>query len=139
MGRWRHRHEDRFDQLVSAIVEDCEAFLAGRYLGGSNAGATAPSWSWFARVAHGSVESLERLSGPIAASELRPEALPWWRATRALATAVLTTAEERGIEVIELQRRVLIPLELALGGTEFGPATMLREAAGALAKATEHT
>jgi hypothetical protein len=72
-------------------------------------GLTPPAWAVLNQLAHGSPALIEELAG--GRSHRRRRDL-WERAERFLAAEVLTEAAE-GADLLGLQRRALVPLELA--------------------------
>ncbi len=107
-----------------ALVEECAAFLSGRYvehLGAHAPGASVPRWAWTNLLAHGSVAALA------AAAHEPPQDLGTaaaWRAARSyLATEILRRCADAEA-LAGLQRRVLQPLEAALAGR---PCTQLAD------------
>jgi hypothetical protein len=93
-------------------VEDSEAFLLGRYAERLESRASpVPSWAWTNVLAHGSLDDLRRAAeggGARRAGERR-----WWEGRAYLASELLETAGRRG-SLAEIQREVLVPLELWL-------------------------
>ena len=100
----------------AALVADCEAFLAGRYLEHVDPPAgLAPPWTWMNLLAHGTVEQLAAalaMSGSGAPSDRSSRT--WHDARAFLATEVLEAAGGEPGRVRDLQARVLVPLELDL-------------------------
>jgi hypothetical protein len=59
----RRRSGDRSEAIFRELVEDCEAFLAGRLVEFlERRKALVPAWAWTNLLAHGSVEQLSTVS-----------------------------------------------------------------------------
>lgn len=107
------RDPDR--ELGEELVAACEAFLEGRYAEHlERRGLRVPPWAWVNLLAHGTAAELDAARRVLADGE-GPGAA--WRAARAfLAREVLEAAQAAGTDLADLQRRVLVPLELELMG-----------------------
>lgn len=97
---------------ANVMAADCEAFLTGhlaRHL--EEAGQEVPAWAWMNLVAHGTGDDLlaERAVDP---ASYFP-AGKWHEASSLLAAEVLDMTSGDG-SLGELQREVLVPLELEL-------------------------
>ncbi|MGA3222020.1 MAG: hypothetical protein ABSE77_23630 [Acidimicrobiales bacterium] len=110
--RWSRRRS----RAEAELVKDAEAFFAGGLAERieSRIG-TVPVWAWTNLLAHGTEDEL--------GSESSRASPPWgdpareWRQARSyLATDVLHRAEVNG-SLAEVQRVVLVPLELKLAST----------------------
>lgn len=93
----------------TALVDECEAYVAGRFQGYLEAnGKPAPGWAWINSIAHGDLKAVLELAQATDRSG-GPQA-----AVTDLAKQVLRIID-RGHETLQdLQLRVLIPLESAL-------------------------
>lgn len=108
---------DAADESVeSDVADECEAFLAGAYVDACHRlGLRAPVWTWLNEVAHADPDRLRAV-----ASTIEPDHADIERRTRAaLAQAVVAAMSDRGLT--DLQRELLVPLELCLAGTELTP------------------
>lgn len=121
---WRRR--DSADvQVGPSVGEECEEFLAGHlteYL--TVVGRPIPGWAWLNRVAHVRRDELILL----ASGGFPTDPPAWRRALACLARAVLDQGEVDG-GLDEIQRRLLIPLELQLigepGGNTLSPSQLI--------------
>lgn len=95
---------------------ECEAFLAGAYADACHRlGLRAPVWTWLNEAAHADADRLHAI-----ASAIEPAHADIERRTRAtLARAVVSAMSDRSLA--DLQRELLVPLELRLAGTELTP------------------
>lgn len=89
---------------------ECAMFLAGEYCSYlESEGRPVPAWAWVNTLAHGSETDLHQLvTGP------RRDGSPSGMVSR-IATHVLGLLEDEDVSLSDLQRRTLIPLEMALG------------------------
>ncbi len=121
-GRRRHRrradaeHEDVEEStdaiFDSDVVADCEAFLLGRYAESLEARSEpVPVWAWTNVLAHGCREDVCRASagGRVGWSSTRR-----WRVARTAAAGELLDRVGSGASLADMQREVLVPLELEL-------------------------
>jgi hypothetical protein len=115
-GRDRHGREATVTSRwrtsdASELVTDCEAMLAGRSAERlmRTARPVAP-WAWLNLVAHGTARDLRR-PRMIATTEAER---PWARARAYLAGEVMSAVDTGATTQAELQRDVLVPLELSL-------------------------
>lgn len=100
--------------LAAALVEECQAFLAGSYADHlDEKGLPIPTWAWTNLLAHGSELDLHRQEGP-PNSQGSPACFQWRAARSYLAREILDHTKECTVDLTELQRKVLIPLELEL-------------------------
>ncbi|HZT64490.1 MAG TPA: hypothetical protein VFA11_01750 [Acidimicrobiales bacterium] len=101
-------------------VGEAEALLAGRFCEHAVArGWAIPSWAWLNRVAHADPGELERLAANGPRRLPAGQAAPDWRAAlAAIARDVLDAADGEPEVLSLLQRRALVPLELALMAAE---------------------
>lgn len=108
------------------VADECQAFLAGAYVDARHAdGCSAPIWSWMNEAAHADAAHLTALSTvPIddVDVELRTRVL--------LARAVVSAARTQPLA--DLQRDVLVPLELTVMGTDPTPRRLIELVARAL-------
>jgi hypothetical protein len=94
------------------MVEECEAFLRGRYVEHLESRALAvPVWAWTNLLAHGTSDDLRQAA---AGSQVGPVSTRDWRAARAYVAAELLEATVRGQPLGATQRELLVPLELRL-------------------------
>jgi len=96
------------------LVAECEAVLAGSYAEQlRRRHCPTPPWAWMNVLAHGALEDLRRVSAGVGAGGRAEQ----WMAARAyLAGEVLGLVDQGVCTLDELQRDVLIPLELRLVG-----------------------
>jgi hypothetical protein len=94
----------------SELVGDCEAFLAGHLAERVEAQAgVVPVWAWTNLLAHGSEDDVRSACSTTRFPRRAPDV---WRDARShLATELLELAERYG-PLVEVQRSVLVPLEL---------------------------
>ena len=125
--RWKLRHQDSH-RPGESLVNETEQFLSGGYLEFAFAsGRSIPAWAWLASVVHGDESALIRAQCFVRDHHgTRPEYDCWGRVLQLLARLVLDSARAMGCSVSEIQRELLIPLELAVMLTPVGPATMCR-------------
>jgi hypothetical protein len=97
----------RNDPEAVALVEECDAFLAGCYVELCEArGTPVAVWAWMNLLAHGTEDQLRAGIAP------RPNAGPWRHARGFLAGELLDLADAGRLGLPEFQRDVLAPLEL---------------------------
>lgn len=114
----RKRQEESVSDEEAQLVEECEAFLCGRYAERLfRNGMHVPAWAWTNLLAHATESELEE---QIRISEYQV-ALPsdWRRARSYLAGEVLRVARSNG-PLSRLQRDVLAPLERRLSTSPAG-------------------
>jgi hypothetical protein len=98
---------------ASDLVRESEVYLAGgyaEYLEARNE--NIPNWVWLSVLAHGTPGQLRALVDQntlAGAAETRTSV--WWQAVAFLAGEILSQ-RERGQDLDELRRSVLVPLEL---------------------------
>ena len=100
--------------LATGVGNECEAFLAGRlaaYL--RDTGRPIPPAGWLNQVAHATTGELVDLASGDAYGA-RPAT--WHRAVGYLSRSLLERARETGRPIAQLQRDLLVPLELELIG-----------------------
>lgn len=112
---WRREREPRERRIFDASVGDeCEAFLAGQLVAFlRHTGGPVPPVAWLNRLVHATSTELILLAGG-AADAVQPAA--WWRAVSYLSRSLLERARDTGVPVEQLQRELLVPLELELIG-----------------------
>lgn len=112
---------DATDEPVeSDVADECEAFLAGAYADACHRlGRGAPVWTWLNEGAHADADHLRRV-----ATAPEPERADIEQRTRAtLARAVVSAMDDRSLD--DLQRSVLVPLELHVAGSELTPRRLI--------------
>jgi hypothetical protein len=118
---WRRNSNPEPDPGAGSedVGAECEAFLAGRYLEVAvRRDGPIPGWVWLNRLAHTSVTELVELS------ELDHDlGNSWGHVLAALAGDVLAYCRFAGVDVLSLQRDVLVPLELQV--MNFNASTVL--------------
>jgi len=110
----RRRRQDRQeDQAVRlGVGDECEAFLAGGMVEYQTAtGRPIAGWAWLNRLAH--ARGAELLI--IASGGFESDPPPWRDALAYLAREALERAETQG-GITQVQRQLLVPLELQLIG-----------------------
>lgn len=108
------RHQQR---SAAELVADAEAFLNGRLVErGDFLGRFIPAWEWTNLLAHGSNGDLETESRGAWSRWDGTVAVRWRRARSLLAREVLEYAPAYG-SLAEVQRSVLVPLELELASS----------------------
>ena len=125
-GSWqrRHRHADAKREGVGEetadavsdgnLVSECEAFLLGTYAEFLEARSqSVPAWAWTNVLAHGRREDVERIAGGVRAGWSSTRR---WRVARACVAGELLDTVGRGASLGDIQREVLVPLELELAG-----------------------
>ena len=101
-------HSCEADELGASLVEECEAFLDGRYAELLVArGEPVPYWGWLNLLAHGTEDELRST-----AAELN-RLHGWWQGRSLIAGEVLDAVDHRGRSLEVLQDEVLIPTEVA--------------------------
>ena len=115
-------------QGESGLAAEVERFLSGHHLESIfDSAEEIPAWVWLSVVAHGDDEVLERTQHWLAEHHgVRPELDAWGRVLQLVAAQLVETAAAIDCEVSELQRQLLVPLELAVSLTSVGPATLHR-------------
>lgn len=105
--RWRWGSE-------AALVAELEAFLGGRYAEHTcDRSGRAPSWVWSNLLAHGTASQLARVREQRSPAD---QHRVWRHARSYLAAELLGLIELGHLDLVELQREVLIPLELEAMG-----------------------
>jgi hypothetical protein len=125
---WRPRRRQDPQPTDGELVNETEQFLAGQYLEVAFAReGDLPTWVWLSTIAHGNEDQLSRAEDWLSEHEgLHPELRSWGRVLQHISRQMLDTAAFIGCSVSELQRNLLVPLELAVAITPVGPATLCR-------------
>lgn len=139
MMRWRRRHpidQNTRQRPDESLVLEAQCFLDGNYLEiAFSQGRDVPVWAWLSIVAHGDKDSLERASNWLSNHDgIRPELDMWGRVLEHIARQVQGTAQAVGCSLGEIQRGLLIPLELTIITTPVGPTTLYRLVTSMLAE-----
>lgn len=117
---WRRRKRDResggkLTGFDTGVGDECEAFLAGRLAAHlQDLGRPVPAVGWLNQVVHATPRELSMLAVNGEAYAIQP--LAWCRAVGYLARCLLERARETGRPIEQLQRDLLLPLELELIG-----------------------
>jgi hypothetical protein len=125
--QWKlRRHGPK--QSDSILVSETQQFLNGHLLDVAfESGGDVPAWVWLSTLAHGDAPILERAQSWLSDHQgMRPELNGWGRVLQHLTRRLLETSEAIGCPPSDLQRSLLVPLELAVTMTPVGPATMCR-------------
>ncbi|HEY5271801.1 MAG TPA: hypothetical protein VIJ34_01055 [Acidimicrobiales bacterium] len=122
LRRFGPRHGD------SILVSEAEQFLSGSLLDVAfESGGDVPAWVWLSAITHGDAALLAHAKNWLSDHQgARPELNGWGRVLQHLTTRLLETSEAMGCPASDLQRDLLVPLELAVTITPVGPATMCR-------------
>ena len=123
-------------QQMRELVQESDLYLSGyyaEYLDTRNR--PVPTWAWLSALAHGSAEQLRSLAMHDDPGDRVPTRRTlWWQAVGFLAAEILAHHDdELGLD--ELQRSVLVPLELAWPSTDrryVQPRELVRTVLGAL-------
>jgi hypothetical protein len=124
--QWKHRrHQPQYGEI---LANEADQFLNGRLLDVAFAsGDDVPAWIWLSAIAHGDRSLLGRTQNWLTDHKgARPELNGWGRVLQHLTTRLLETSDALGCPASDLQRSLLVPLELAVTITPVGPATMCR-------------
>jgi hypothetical protein len=110
------------------LVAEAERFLSGRYLDDAyEANREVPGWVWLSTLAHGDAETLEAAEHWLAVERpVRSEYDTWGRVLQLLAREIRSMTETTTCTLSDIQRELLVPLELAIIASPVGPATMYR-------------
>lgn len=149
MKHWRLRprriHAEPLQPDESLVIET-QSYLDGNYLEiAFNENRDVPAWAWLSVLAHGDEKSLARAATWLSDHPgVRPEFDTWGRVLEHVAHQVLDTAVAVGCSLGEIQRDLLIPLELTIINTPVGPTTLYRLISAILAELktrveTEHS
>jgi hypothetical protein len=117
------------------LVRECEDFLAGQSaLALRESGTPVPPWAWLNMLAHATRQELVRVAVHGLEDENVPEA--WERAVAMIAREVLALADERACATGDVQRDVLVPIELEmtheLGWATVAPGLLVMHVVAAL-------
>lgn len=125
---WRRNRQPGSDGSHKVLVAEAEHFLRGHYL--EVAYGTAheiPAWVWLSTLAHGDAATLLAAEEWLSTSTARrSEYDTWGRVLQLLARQVRVMTETTPCTLAEIQRDVLVPLELAILASPVGPATLYR-------------
>ena len=139
---WGKHREERATAEELEFVEECEAFLTGRYPGHlAVTGTPVPPWAWLNPIAHGGLVELRSLAGWEAdAHPVRYGTGVWKQAVSYLAQEVLCQAGEDEPTLCDMQRTSLVPLELELArvAAQVDPGQLVWLVLDALAKRQTH-
>jgi hypothetical protein len=114
------------------LVRECGAFLVGSLaLESSKTGQSPRHWEWLNLLAHGSEEQVTALANDDLATEPRTvQDTKWFAALSFLAAQMLDVIAAGGATLAEVQRSVLVPLELELASNHSNellvPAALVR-------------
>ncbi len=100
------------EDVAALLIAECEAYLLGSYVEHLETRAEPiPVWAWTNLLAHGSRADLVR-----AAKEVHGGRSPArrWRVVRALVAREVLDVVGDGASLLDVQREVLAPLELAI-------------------------
>jgi hypothetical protein len=104
------------DSVITELAQECEAFLGGRFaeeVGAS--GSRIPAWAWTNLLAHGTEDELRAADAAVPTGAIAAD--PTWHSARSyLASRVLDAAARYG-PLEQLQRAVLLPIELELAAS----------------------
>jgi hypothetical protein len=104
--RWRPREPDR-----GGLVDECEAFLCGRYADYlHDVGVAAPSWTWVNELAHRTPSEIRLLAD---GGRQRRRIGPWSCYIDTVAKALSEWARS-DLDLERWQAEVLVPFELSL-------------------------
>ena len=92
-----------------------EAYLEGSYVTWlvSN-GHSVPGWAWLNRVAHGQLEELRTMATHLRRLPAAREEVGAWQQVAAFLAKEVVAAAGDDEQLLDLQRRVLVPIELHL-------------------------
>jgi hypothetical protein len=123
-------------QQMKELVQESDLYLSGyyaEYLDSRNR--HVPTWAWLSVLVHGSAEQLRGLAGQDDLdNRVSTRRTLWWQAVGFLAGEILAHHDD-DVGLDELQRSVLMPLELAWLTTERGslqPRELVKTVLGAL-------
>lgn len=115
---------------AAVLVAECEQMLAGHTAGVlARDGAPVPTWAWINLLAHGSELEIRAIA------RTRPAGDGWLEAQGYLASEMMALVEAGCTTLAELQRDVVLPIELeAMGSGDAGepspPQLILRVLSG---------
>jgi len=138
LDRSRNRH---LSIQGRQLVRECESFLSGQYPSFlQTRGLPVPEWAWLSLLVHAPTDALvdQVAGGP--ARQYRDHLNVLWRgAVALLAQELVIVAERAGCSVGELQRDVLLRVELGWdrtpsGAPGTGPSRVVEEVRQALSR-----
>jgi hypothetical protein len=101
--------------LAETSLNEFDAFLSGHYVEYLlQQGRAVPSWAWINQLAHATPEELAAIAAGARPMVQHPYASAWQRAIGAIARSLLADVDRDDRRLCELQRQVLVPVELAL-------------------------
>lgn len=117
-GAGRAARPNRADvrHMAEELASESAAYVTGTYAEALTAhNRMVPAWGWTNLLAHGTAEELRRQAQALDEGRLHAR---MWLAARGFLAAEILERVDRGAELSELQRDVLVPLEhdLMLGG-----------------------
>lgn len=132
----RNRVQSRQGVEAELAIEQCDRFLAGHMLDQIDAaGGEYPHWVWLNTLGHASEAELEQLARGMPAIDDTAEVRRARAMLRVLARDVLECARASTATVAELQRTVVIPIELRTLTAPVAPVTLVRLVRSGLAAA----
>lgn len=133
---WRER---ALRSQSSRVVREIERFLAGDMVDAFSArGRWVPAWAWISLLTHAPAEVLQAHAGRGVGPKLRGQLDPAWSgAVALLCRELLLVADQTGNSVEDLQRDVLLDVELGWdersdGRRSTGPVNLVEEVLRAL-------
>jgi urease gamma subunit len=140
MGQsFRYRKQSLSESQSRMLIQECEHFLTGTYAFELlSHGLPVPEWAWLNVLVHAPVEVLVAQAARSHRKRLRLGVTAQWRETVAiLADELMTAASHAGCDVEELQRSILLALELerawpAVGSSLTDPHRLAQEVRQAL-------
>ena len=112
--RWKEcLSEVRVARGAAQLVRESESFLAGGYAWELLARQEPiPGWAWLSGLAHAPPAALAAWANDGSAAVVDGPTTRWWAAVSLLARTLLREAAQEGCPVQDLQRSVLVGLEL---------------------------
>lgn len=119
------------------LVRECEAFLSGRLAEEMERDEDPlPAWAWCNMLAHGTPRQLRAMAGGSLLQRFEASEA-WERGLCFLAREILALVDEHRCTVEDIQRQVLVPLELEMsrdpGWVTTGPGLFVMRVVAALA------
>jgi hypothetical protein len=125
------QHEEQVDPVDRELGDECEAFLRGKYLPWLLAeGLPVPGWAWLNRAAHASYEEIGRHVHELGVPE-QPCCYPH----AALLIEGILVIDVQPSHLAEVQRTVVVPLELEMIAQTLSPRAAMDRVARALHRA----
>ena len=112
-----HRQRD----VPNDLARQCEAYLAGRFAHFVRRGREPPPWAWFAVLAHADEDEVEAIASAGLPDRRIRRSDSWDQALAFLAQEMLCRATDAHQGLRDLQRSVLVPLELELAAHSTWP------------------